>query len=433
MNHIFYPNLNLFIYQLRNGLGDQEEDIQQNQQTFWNNLPDNLPQLSLEQESKATHIDYLELLPLTPHNKSVHWFHTTADNYQIKGYYYPVRLNDSYGLLLNSYIDDVDYYHLISCFKTLKHLAESKQGNLGKTWMISGCLPADDTQPKTLAESAYQALMSEEWQNPQQGRFLGAPIFEVWQPPQRWESLEENSYVLVILYPNQSVEKAAAKYYEDWLQLFCYRNKILWAYSQTRQLRKRLQASFASIFGIAKKLKQLSLKELQENLEINIEALSQYASDLNYLEIQLHTIQVNQQNYQEQLDCLIEEASKEGETNLYFLSRFSQIVKQKYQVQIQEDYASLSPGLRVLEDVINTIRGIVEVKKAESDRNLNTTIAVAGIGLATSQIASAVILAQPPANADKTPLAFRTEAFVWSLGIGAIAMLITWVIIRLRR
>lgn len=66
-----------------------------------------------------------------------------------------------------------------------------------------------------------------------------------------------------------------------------------------------------------------------------------------------------------------------------------------------------------------------------SDRTLNTTIAIAGIGLATSQIASAVILTQPPKTKD--PLAFRTEAFLSSLGIGAIAMLITLGILRLFR
>lgn len=184
--------------------------------------------------------------------------------------------------------------------------------------------------------------MSEAWQNPQQGRFLGAPIFEVWQPPQRWESLEENSHVLVILYPNPSVEKTAAKYYQDWLQLFCYRNKILWAYSQTRQLKKRLQASFALIFGLGKNLKNLSLEELQENLEINIETLSGYASDLNYLEIQLHTIQVNQQNYQEQLDFLIEEASKEGETNLYCPTQFSQLVKKNIKCKFKKTTPALA-------------------------------------------------------------------------------------------
>ena len=73
----------------------------------------------------------------------------------------------------------------------------------------------------------------------------------------------------------------------------------------------------------------------------------------------------------------------------------------------------------------------MEIYQTKSDRTLNTTIAIAGIGLATSQIASAVILTQPPKNKD--PLEFRTEAFFWSLGIGAIAMLITLAILRLFR
>lgn len=51
--------------------------------------------------------------------------------------------------------------------------------------------------------------------------------------------------------------------------------------------------------------------------------------------------------------------------------------------------------------------------------------------VATSQIASAVILTQP--SEKKDPLEFRTEAFFGSLGIGAIAMLITLAILRLFR
>ncbi len=87
--------------------------------------------------------------------------------------------------------------------------------------------------------------------------------------------------------------------------------------------------------------------------------------NLNYLEMQLPTIEVNQRNYQERLDCITKEANKFGETDLRFLAKFNQLAKQKYQIQIQEDHASLSPGLRVLENTIKKLRGIVEIEQAQ--------------------------------------------------------------------
>lgn len=79
---------------------------------------------------------------------------------------------------------------------------------------------------------------------------------------------------------------------------------------------------------------------------------------------------------------------------------------------------------------------MVEIEEAQRDRNLNTTIAIVGVGLGTSQIASSVIIPQqtPP----KDILFYQTQAFWYSIGTGAIASLVFWIILtkilpRLRR
>lgn len=66
-------------------------------------------------------------------------------------------------------------------------------------------------------------------------------------------------------------------------------------------------------------------------------------------------------------------------------------------------------------------------QQAQRDRNLNIKIAIVGIGLATSQIASSVIIAQqtPPKN---IPF-YQTQAFWYSIGTGAIASLVFWIIL----
>ncbi len=70
-----------------------------------------------------------------------------------------------------------------------------------------------------------------------------------------------------------------------------------------------------------------------------------------------------------------------------------------------------------------------QIKQAKRDRNLNNTVAIAGVGLATSQIASSIILAQEPPPQD-LPF-FQTTAFWWSLATGLVASLILWSILRL--
>ncbi|MBW4644844.1 MAG: hypothetical protein KME23_17940 [Goleter apudmare HA4340-LM2] len=64
-------------------------------------------------------------------------------------------------------------------------------------------------------------------------------------------------------------------------------------------------------------------------------------------------------------------------------------------------------------------------------RNLNNTVAIAGVGLATSQIASSIIIAQETPPSD-VPF-FQTTAFWWSIATGIVASLILWCILRLYR
>ena len=84
---------------------------------------------------------------------------------------------------------------------------------------------------------------------------------------------------------------------------------------------------------------------------------------------QQHTVEVNERNYEKQREKIF--------PNDKFLEKFSKIVKDKYQVQLQKDYLGLNPGLAILENLTATIRGMVEIKQAQRDRNLNTNIAIA--------------------------------------------------------
>jgi hypothetical protein len=477
MSDLIYPTLELFVYNLGEGLGDNQEDIKQRRDGFLANLPQTIQDVlnpAFDKESTAGNPDYIELLKLAGANAAFQEFDTSLNNYALKGYYYPVRLKDTYGLVLDCSIDEKDIPQKLNCLRYLKQQADSIQGDLGKTWIISGSLPTPNTDNETLAKNiykallaeekaknltdvAYEALISQEWQYRKTGKFLSASVFEIWQTPQDWKSVEENRHILIFLYPNLQTMEAAAQFYEDWMRLLCYRNKIIWAYCETQQLKRQLQSGFKTIREtIPTVQKKPELPKLQGILEKNVETFSNYVINLNYLEIQRSTIEVNLQNYQEYVNgiknYITTNASKFGDTDLNFLEYFNNIVQNKYQAQVKKDYESLLPGIAILENLLNTIRGIVEIEQAERDRRIETqntnfqnAVAVVGVGVGTaSVIASAVspfiesITQLPSKDTNNKPLPANAWlnfglAFLISIAMGALLGWITLVWLRSRR
>ena len=83
-----------------------------------------------------------------------------------------------------------------------------------------------------------------------------------------------------------------------------------------------------------------------------------------------------------------------------------------------------------MENTIKTVQGIIDIERAKSDRTLNGTVAIVGVGLGTSQLASAVILAQIPDNYKNNPLPYQISVFFWSLLFGLGGAILTFAIVR---
>jgi predicted nucleic acid-binding Zn-ribbon protein len=273
-----------------------------------------------------------------------------------------------------------------------------------------------------------------------QGNFLGATAFEVWEQPN--DLVDENSFhVLICLFPAQrsldDITKNIANIYFDLNRLFCYRHKIIWAYHQSRKLKSKLKKDFHEVQQIVQKISnlgqqinpgKLNLQELQKTLTDTLTILSYYVIDLSYLDDQGRTIEVNLNNYKKRL----EKISKENSNNqLQFLQEFSEFSDEKYLQQVKTDYINLSPGLTRLQNLISTIQGTIDIYQAKSDRHLEEFIGIAGVGLATSQIGSAVILAEIPKN--QNPLTYQIQIFTLSLFIGLIFAALTYILLRSRR
>ncbi|MEK0182116.1 hypothetical protein [Microcoleus anatoxicus] len=76
--------------------------------------------------------------------------------------------------------------------------------------------------------------------------------------------------------------------------------------------------------------------------------------------------------------------------DLQFLQDFWNKAKQHYPKQIQKDIDNFRPCLEILQSLTDTIRGTVEIRKAESDRTFQTAVGILGVGLSTGGTVASV-------------------------------------------
>lgn len=402
MSDIIYPTLDLFLYDLRNGLGENQQEIEENRNLFQKKLQNISGILTCDLFKRDIYLEdeYRILIPKEKSN-----FTTQSESYSLEGYYHPVRLGDTYGLLVDCSFESRTEPQPAKCFDILKAEIERRlQGEtatIGQSWIISGWLPHPNTQnPEAIAKDSYHSLIPHgSWQDDLEGKgkFLGATIYEL----RRYRlvikeettsiaslaDLQDNQHTLIILYPDKATAEIAARFYDDWLRLFCYRNKILWAYSQSRPLKQWIKHDFAAIKALVQSSDTnqslgRDFSKIRHYLDKAQGILNRYTMKLDQLNVQAHTTEINLNNYQKRVNQIAKKAEelKEARNDLKFLEKFSQAVTDKYLLQISKDAKNMELGLRLLEDTINAVRSRVELDKAERDRNFQDTVAVIGVG-----------------------------------------------------
>jgi hypothetical protein len=339
--------------------------------------------------------------------------------------------------------------------------------------MLSGQIPNfTPDQAESVAQACCQIPELElDWDRDfrSKSQFAGGILFEFWRyrftSPDRSSNsesnpicnihqLQDNYLVLIALYPNSETARKASEINFDWLRLFAYRSKILWAYGQSQYLRQKLKYRFVLIQQYLKvfaraKTRNLNLKQLRKTLVDAQNTLANYSIDLNYLNTQKRAIEVNLLNYGRRLERMKQRLTEfQAVSDMEFLKKFSDNVEARYLVQIERDYESFSLGVTLLGELINSIRGVTEIDQSERDRNFQNTVAILGVGLAAGSIVVSITTQFPgasdPKEAAKYPLgsalsqlgipdpwlvpAISTTA---SLGIGIMAALLTALVIKL--
>ena len=406
---LIYPTIDLFLYDIREGF-QYTAEINDNRRQFWQKIDPNIDKAKLSELAKLENpeADYVPLLAKP--------FESPLD-----GYYYALQFGDIYSLQIacsgeykdpdtqkrndsNQAIENLGnlkqtIINKINASDKYTEIAANKQGTIGQTWLVSVQIADSNQDPKELAKECYDKLtINHNWKPEfkEQGRLLGARLFEYWHSPtnwnREWEAFsQENYHIVVCLFPAgkniAEIRQKVEDIYLDLTRLFCYRHKIIWAYWQSRRLNDKLKQQSGEIRALVDKVRDLSsqiqsqelnLKDLQVTLTQSFPTLSDYAVHLNELESLSHIIKLNLDNYKSRLQKI------ERDTNSYLklFANFSDFAEEKYLQQVETDCTRFRPGLTMLENLIRTIGSVSEIEQTKTNRALNTTVASAGIGLA---------------------------------------------------
>lgn len=339
---LIYPTLDLFLYDLKAGLGQNEAKIEQNRQHFWQKIyGSKLDNQRLEALHQAEKDDYEDIVLLG--NQQVEKFPSPLD-----GYYYPLQLGDTYALQVDctaNYITDYKYApQPVTCLQQLQKDAKINEikGKIGQSWLIWGQIATDNQDPKATAQACHAQLKLDPKQNWEidyrgEGKFFGGTVFELWRFPTAAQQFSDGYHILICLFPYElrtdAIRDINKKLYSELIHFLKYRHKILWAYFQSRIIKGNLkqasqlvQDKVDSLNSEAQKT-EIEINQLQKILKDTPELLLKYTNNLSYLDDQHRTININISNYHKRWQRL---RNLDANSDWEFLQIFSEFAQESF-------------------------------------------------------------------------------------------------------
>ncbi|MGK7902360.1 MAG: hypothetical protein AB4352_13270 [Hormoscilla sp.] len=402
MSDIVNPTVDLFLYDLRESLGDTDAEAKQRRKNFKEKLPANVRK-DLFAKDNRVEAEYILLLDDPEVDITEAEF---QDPY--KGYYYPVYINDAYGLLVECSMKDTSAPQATKCFAELKeeiqqNQLQGKQPTIGQTWMIYGYLPEGSKKPPAeIAKECYAELMgSQRWENDLQGqgKLMGADIFELSQysivmkedakrEATTIQDIQENHHVIIIIYPDRETLDLGNSLHHGWMRMFLFRHKVLWNYGQSRLLKHESKDNFSKIESFESDIEKgldrgRELEFLKKHVYKMQGSFSRYIKSLRSLDLYKEMIEINLKNYQ-RLDVAIQalKVSPEAVTNIGFFHLFVLDFKENYLEQIIRDQNNLGTAMKLLQEGIKATESTVAVAKVKRDKNFQELVTDLGVGWA---------------------------------------------------
>ncbi|MFM7405755.1 MAG: hypothetical protein ACKO3K_03555 [Cuspidothrix sp.] len=476
---IYAPNIYNFAFQLYQIANLDPDSIGENQDFIWETGNQIIHKITQKDIKLLDQIDvsqspddrYVDLLKSSIQNNinSV-WLDfdgkvslsTTSQKVNIKGFAYPLKLDDSYILFLNfrrpeeeqdnsgnnQKTDDVDV-SLLRSFNPDNCLIYPEHSLfLGQTLLITGWLTGvkDKKIIQSIADECLKQVFPDNYQLPtlnHTGELFGSQIFEYGS----LSKLHNYQHILIWLFSDTATDESFNNCYKNLINLFLFRTKIVKTYKNSREIHRNLDKIYRTIETEIRNLPadrdpktsiDKYLTNLQDKLKLFPQLALEYSSLLRDLQETHNTIDINKQNYVNELKKISEKTKIQNTiSDLSFLEKFINNNCDNFSRQIQADLGYFQNGSELLDKAINAIRGIVEIEQAKRDRSLETTVQILGIGFGGGAIVSGVIVQHidkinqpiPIISPNSPPNQFYASLFlsiIATLGFTLIAMLGIW-------
>lgn len=440
MYELIYPTVNLFLYDLRDGLGQSDKEVSANRRKFWQKIDPAIdPNIIDLQTGKEN-----------PEKELVKLHDQKFPEPFLDGRYFALQIGDTYFLQVNA--SDITTKNDLTPEpdppRPLKQLAKLKKlvinklnhheetaeidpdklGTLGQTWLVWGKATANNTTPehlRSIAQACFPHLTpNQNWKpkfteiDTKIGELVGARVFEYTQTPKNWTAdltkfSQENYHLVILLFPDDAtpmseIKQRMQKITFDLVKLFAYRHKIIGSYWNSRRLKAELKKDAQQMEDLRNQIQgyqqhSFNLNELQSKLTESLPMLAEYSTKLNQMSIQGHTIKINLENYQKRLAKIIKDQQNRKDKNnqpaplAVDLAPFQELItlaQEHYQQRISMDYEGLTSVLTILENLTRTIDTLVNIERTKTESRLNTTIAIAGLGLAASSSVAGIVATQ---------------------------------------
>lgn len=417
-------SLTLYAFHLRQTLTDAPDRVADDAAKLWDNLT-NLGHFPGLNTLKSHLICYTntEYTPQNEPGKQSYWLtHTqgidlgaisTADGFKITANLQPFRLNDTYAIDLTLTPDSP---HIDITIPQLQHfrpqslLPQSIQASLGQTLWLYAEVDAQ-TDCASLAEKCATALLANTPLNPSlqdQDSLFGSHLFDyLATQPSQPDNPASHCHILISFNTSQSpTVELLGKAYDELLQLLCSYHKLRYIYHQSRQRYPQARHLYSDLEQQIQTLPNLTTNP-QTRLDTLKNLLNQipqialdYARCLRDLRAHHTAMETNITNF----DTKQRNLAQFGDIPQFWDDFLKESQRDKQQIQTDINY--LSPGQELFGQMLETVRGIVDLDQANRDtfrrnrlrqrtldqklRNLELWIAVVGTGLAVSGISSQV-------------------------------------------
>ncbi|AFZ57988.1 hypothetical protein H6G54_24305 [Anabaena cylindrica FACHB-243] len=409
-------SLTLYAFHLRHTLAHTPDQVLENAFILWDNLSklgvSSFPATGLK-DLKSQLICYKngEYEPQQEVGRKNEWLtHSrdldlgsfpTTDGFKINGNLQPFLLNDTYAvdltLIPESANIDINVPQ-IQHFKPSCFLPSQIQASLGQTLWIYGEVEANENC-QDLANKLANALVANTNLNPvfiHSGKLFDSEllIYQANEPNEPNNPVKQCQILILLNNQQSNTVQLIVDAYEWLLNLLCCYHKILFlnyqasqSYSNARTIYSYLENKIQEFQTLISKPKT-QISDLKKLLSEIPQKGFDYTRCLQDLQTHNTAIQTNIRNYQ---ICLNKITIINNQISPQFWQDFVDKDCQKWQEQIQTDINYLTPGQELFGQFIDTIRGIVETEQTESDRSLEKTIQILGIGFGGGGIVSGVV------------------------------------------